>query len=82
MSLEITGFQKVFCKQATFWVAYAFMPMHEKCPDSSVAEITGVFKGFSVERVEDLINAQLLFTKSHFFKGVFCRWTWIFHHYS
>lgn len=50
-----------------FGVAYAFMPMHEKCPDSSVAEITGVFKGFSVERVEDLINAQLLFTKSHLF---------------
>lgn len=43
------------------------MPMHEKCPDNSVAEIIGVFKGFSVERVEDLINAQLLFAKSHLF---------------
>lgn len=82
MSLEIIAFQKVFWNQATFWVAYAFMPEHEKCPDSSVAEIIGVLKDFNVERADDLINAQLLFTKSHYFKGVFCRWTWIFHHYS
>lgn len=66
MCLEITGFQKVFWTQAIFWVAYAFMPMHEKCPDSSVAEVTEVCKDFSVERVEGLINAQMLFTKSHF----------------
>lgn len=82
MSLEITGFQKVFWNQATFCVAYAFMPMHEKCSDSSATEITAVIKGFSVERVEDLINAQLLFAKSHFLKDIFYRWTLIFHHYS
>lgn len=56
----------MFWNQATFWVAYTFMPVHEKCPGSSVAEIIGAFKGFSVERVEDFIKAQLLFTKSLF----------------
>lgn len=76
MSLETTGFRKVFGIQTTFWAAYSFMPMNEKCPDGLEAnlvesprfvEILRVFKGVSVARVEDLINAQGLFTKSNLF---------------
>lgn len=76
MSLETPGFQKVFGSQATFWVAYSFMPMSEQCPDGLVmelvessrfVEILGVFKGVSVGRVEDLIDVQVLFIKSDLF---------------
>lgn len=76
MPLETTGFWKVFGNQTTFWVAYSYMPRNEKCPDGLVAdpvesprfvESLRVFKGVSVERLEDLTDAQVLFTKSNLF---------------
>lgn len=60
VSLEATGFQKVFGNRSPFCV-YCFMPVNEKCPDDLAAdlvesprfvEILRGFKGVSVERVK------------------------------
>lgn len=76
MSLGNYRFLEGIWKPDGFLRCLFFMPMNEKCPDGLVAdlgesprfvEILRDFKGVSVERLEDLIDAQMLFTKSDLF---------------
>lgn len=76
---DVTGndrFSEGIWKPDRFLGCLFFMPMNEKRPDGLTAdlvasprfvEILRDFKGVSVERVEGLIDARVLFTKSNLF---------------